>query len=331
MGFKSLIARRRPSKDHEPEEGDAVSLAAAQDEEAALEENGRDIDLAAARAGRDHVPRMDGPVPDPRQEWLGQFENGQDWVGESTLPEHERTQSAPKSKPKIWDLESTPQPEAAQTQPAPVSNPAPPVSQPPARMTRPLSRPMAPMTRPQADEEASSLAQCAAEALTQMPQSEPRPASDRVKTRLIGFHADAPEQDVLAMEPAQAANAVPMFPIGWLIVVEGPGRGASFTLTAGLSTVGRDSDQTVSLDFGDTAISRERHVAIAYDEEENRAYVGHGGKSNIVRHNDKPLLTTEEFQDGDTIKIGKTVLRFVAFCDDEFAWTSAEQTEAPHD
>ena len=109
------------------------------------------------------------------------------------------------------------------------------------------------------------------------------------------------------------------------MVVDGPGRGASFTLTAGLSTIGRDSTQTVTLDFGDTSISRERHASVAYDEEDNCAYVGHGGKSNIVKLNDKPLLSTEELNGGDTIRIGKTVLRFVAFCTPEFNWMAEEQ------
>ena len=131
------------------------------------------------------------------------------------------------------------------------------------------------------------------------------------------------EPDVFAADPTQTSSAEPHFPIGWLVVVEGPGRGASFTLTAGLSTIGRDLNQTVTLDFGDTSISRERHASVAYDEDENCAYVGHGGKSNIVKLNSKPLLTTEELKHGDVLKIGKTVLHFVGFCTQDFNWADA--------
>ncbi len=147
--------------------------------------------------------------------------------------------------------------------------------------------------------------------------------SERVKTRLLGFHADDLEPDVFDEEPKHTGADGPQYPIGWLVVVDGPGRGASFTLTAGLSTIGRDGDQTVTLDFGDTSVSRERHASVAYDEEDNCAYVGHGGKSNIVKLNGKPLLSTEELNDNDMIRVGKTSLRFVAFCSAEFNWTES--------
>jgi hypothetical protein len=152
--------------------------------------------------------------------------------------------------------------------------------------------------------------------------------SNRAKTRLLGFHGEAPVQDIFAMSAATGAVAEPTFPIGWIVVIDGPGRGASFTLTAGLSTVGRDANQTVSLDFGDGSISRENHIAIAYDEEDCRTYVGHGGKSNIVRLNDQPLLTTQDLKDGDTLRIGKTTLRFVAFCGETFNWAGPEGARA---
>lgn len=158
----------------------------------------------------------------------------------------------------------------------------------------------------------------------------PKPTSNRTKTRLLGFAMDGATEDIFTASPVEK-SANTQFPIGWLIVVEGPGRGASFTLTAGLSTVGRDADQTVSLDFGDATISRQNHIAIAYDEEENRTFVGHGGKANIVRLNDTPLLTTEDLNDGDRIKIGKTELKFVAFCTADFHWGSVDGAEEAHD
>lgn len=150
-----------------------------------------------------------------------------------------------------------------------------------------------------------------------------RPHPSRAKTQLLGFHGSAPVRDIFSTEAGTRAAQPENFPIGWLILLDGPGRGASFTLHAGLSTVGRDSDQTVCLDFGDAAISRSQHVAIAYDSEENRTFIGHGGKQNVVRFNGKPLLTTEELSDGDTFKIGKTTVLFKALCDASFSWEAA--------
>jgi hypothetical protein len=156
-------------------------------------------------------------------------------------------------------------------------------------------------------------------------------ATDRVKTRLIGFHAGGADNDVFAAERA-APSAKGQFPAGWLVVVDGPGRGASFTISAGVSTIGRGTDQTICLDFGDTSVSRENHASIAYDEEQNRFFVGHGGKSNIVRRNGNAVLSTEELADADLIRIGKTTLRFVALCGPDFSWGPAEdrqESDAP--
>ena len=94
-------------------------------------------------------------------------------------------------------------------------------------------------------------------------------------------------------------------------------------LHAGAAQIGRGEDQAISLDFGDTAISRANHAAVAYDSEMNAFYLGHGGKSNIVRLNNKPVLSTEEMRSGDEIRIGETTLRFVAFCGDGFTWAAA--------
>jgi hypothetical protein len=110
------------------------------------------------------------------------------------------------------------------------------------------------------------------------------------------------------------------FPAGWIVVVEGPGRGAYFAVTNSVSSIGRGLDQSICLNFGDASISRNNHAAIAYDAEQNRFFLGHGNKSNIVRRNGQPVLSTEELMDGDAIRIGKTTLRFVALCGPGFTW-----------
>jgi hypothetical protein len=99
-----------------------------------------------------------------------------------------------------------------------------------------------------------------------------------------------------------------------------PGRGAYFAVTNSVSSIGRGLDQSICLNFGDATISRNNHAAIAYDAEQNRFFLGHGNKSNIVRRNGMPVLSTEELMDGDSIRIGKTTLRFVALCGPGFTW-----------
>lgn len=154
-----------------------------------------------------------------------------------------------------------------------------------------------------------------------------RPA--RNKTRILGFQP----QDASVANPFDEAEqpvAVPqtvmsMNPTGWLVVISGPGTGASFPLFTGMTKIGRGLDQTIPLDFGDMAISRDNHAAIAYDPAEHLFYLGHGGKSNIVRLNGKPVLTTEQVKDGDEILIGETTLRLKTFCGPDFNWESTNE------
>ncbi len=153
----------------------------------------------------------------------------------------------------------------------------------------------------------------------------------RVKTRLLGFSpAQAPGSDPFSRGGETTAPGYTQFPVGWLAVVQGPGRGAAFTLFNGVTVIGRGEDQTVRLDFGDNSISRDNHAAIAYDPEQKAFYIGHGGKANLVRRNGRPVLSTEELAAGDEIRIGETTLRFVPLCGASFGWDQPQQDENAH-
>lgn len=211
---------------------------------------------------------------------------------------------------KMWDMD-TQQPEAEAPEGAAAAPAAdPPAEEPPAPVAAPAPAPAAAAPRLRA----------------QMPADGSPPAHSsrrggRVKTRLLGFHKeDAPADPVAAQAPAAAAQIDPQFPVGWMVVTEGPGRGASFTLTAGASKIGRGEDQAIRLDYGDTSISRDNHAAVAFDSEQRTFFIGHGGKANLVRLNDMPVLSTEPLADGDEIRIGETTLVFVAFCGPDFTW-----------
>jgi hypothetical protein len=108
---------------------------------------------------------------------------------------------------------------------------------------------------------------------------------------------------------------------GWVVVVKGPGRGGFCPVFVGMNSIGRDKSQRVSLDFGDDSISREQHAFITYDEEQRRFYLQHGGKSNLVRLGDQPVMMPTELQPNDVIRIGKTTLRFFPCCGPDFSWS----------
>jgi hypothetical protein len=180
--------------------------------------------------------------------------------------------------------------------------------------------------------QADSIPQPAAEprAAVEVPQPAVGRGSSRhgrVKTRLLGFNTEMDtETDPMSDNDKAGVAPYTSFPVGWLIVVDGPGRGSAFTLFQGVSTIGRGEDQTVRLDFGDNSISRAGHASIAYDPRQKGFFIGHGGKANIVRRNDRPVLSTEELAAGDTITIGETSLRFVPLCCQDFSWD--QETDA---
>ena len=144
------------------------------------------------------------------------------------------------------------------------------------------------------------------------------------KTRLLGFDTSDGRLEMFGAEANSDEAGVCFKPVGFLMVVEGPGEGYCFALQSGMSTIGRSADQTVALDFGDRAVSRSNHAAVVYDPETRKFLLGHGGKSNIVRLNGTPLVMTEAIETGALIQIGATKMRFVALCGQDFTWQTDE-------
>lgn len=110
--------------------------------------------------------------------------------------------------------------------------------------------------------------------------------------------------------------------VGWLVVVAGPGRGASLPVYEGMNSVGRDAGQRIPINFGDGQISREGAFFVTYEPKRRNFYVNHGGRTNLVYRNDDPVLGPELLNKGDKILVGATTLMFVPLCGADFTWDS---------
>ena len=153
----------------------------------------------------------------------------------------------------------------------------------------------------------------------------------RAKTRhtVFGARSAAATETSAAEGPKPAAEKDRMaFPVGWLVIVRGPGRGTGFALQHLVATIGRGQDQTIALNFGDGKISQRGHAAVAYDETLNACFLGLGAKANLVRLNGRPVLDTEALTHGDVISVGATDLRFVALCGPDFTWAPDDSAKA---
>lgn len=117
------------------------------------------------------------------------------------------------------------------------------------------------------------------------------------------------------------ADAMDDPPVGWLVVVQGPGQGRVATIGNGVNTIGRDHTERICLDFGDTLISRQRHALITYDPKSKIFYVQQGDGKNLIYIGDAPVLVPTELEEFSTIQMGETVLLFVPLCGERFDWT----------
>lgn len=116
----------------------------------------------------------------------------------------------------------------------------------------------------------------------------------------------------------------PEFVVGWLVVIDGPGRGASRPLGYGVNPLGRDHESGVLLDFGDHQISRCAHCRVVFDHKNRKFYIQHGGGQNLTYVGAEPVLSSCELTDRATISIGSTTLLFIQLVDEQFQWEAAE-------
>lgn len=105
---------------------------------------------------------------------------------------------------------------------------------------------------------------------------------------------------------------------GWLVVVEGPGRGADLRLGAGKNFLGTAPGGAPCRLSADAPLAA-RIAAVAYDPKDGSFTLVPGSASELCYHNGGNLLTPAPLAAGDTLTIGEATLRFVPFCG-SFRW-----------
>ena len=108
--------------------------------------------------------------------------------------------------------------------------------------------------------------------------------------------------------------------VGWVVVLRGPGKGASREIGYGNNPVGRSREAAINLDFADETISREKHCVLTYDPKSRQYFISPGESRNLVYLNDTPVLAPTVLSAGDKLGLGKTLLSFVPFCGADFDW-----------
>ena len=119
---------------------------------------------------------------------------------------------------------------------------------------------------------------------------------------------------------ADQSSAMDDPPVGWLVVVKGPGQGRFVALGNGSNSIGRDESERVRIDFGDETISRRGHSTITYDPRGKKFYLQHGAGKNLTYLEGAPVLSPTELPGFSHITIGNSELLFVPLSCEQFDW-----------
>jgi hypothetical protein len=137
-----------------------------------------------------------------------------------------------------------------------------------------------------------------------------RPSKTKSNSASNANDTDSDTSDEFATEPV----------VGWLVVLDGPGKGNFAKLGFGMNSIGRGEDSRVVLDYGDGEISRSNHAFLTYDSKNRKFFIQHGGGANLTYIGELPLLQPIELESGQIISIGNTKLSFISFCGPNFNW-----------
>lgn len=114
---------------------------------------------------------------------------------------------------------------------------------------------------------------------------------------------------------------------GFLVVVDGPGRGTFAPVYQGMNSLGRMPTQRIRLDYGDELIAPENHCQVIYDGLSRRFFVQQGAEGNATRVAGSAVLAPAQLQAGAELRVGETVLRFLPLCGEAFDWDAHASEE----
>lgn len=134
-----------------------------------------------------------------------------------------------------------------------------------------------------------------------------------------------------AFAPEEAAPAAADGPVtGWLVVVEGPGRGRDIRLGEGRSFLGVDAAGAPQALSADAPLSA-RQAVVVYDPAAAAFTVVPGTARELAYLDGSAVLAPLPLPAGAVLGLGAARLRFVPFCGADFTWAPAAGEEVPRD
>ncbi|MCC5855062.1 MAG: FHA domain-containing protein [Idiomarina sp.] len=185
-------------------------------------------------------------------------------------------------------------------------------------------------TKPPAAKESNAASGKQAEQKPEHKVESQQAAANNLKTRVVigqkqtGTNNNEATVETPSHNTVGGEKGVAEFPVvGWLVVMSGTGSGTDFRLIQGENRIGRGEGMEICLDFGplsDQTVSREAHAIVVYDNNANEFFIERGNSRNLPMLNGQTIRRDQNLNSGDTIQLGATELRFVAFCQGAFSW-----------
>ena len=148
---------------------------------------------------------------------------------------------------------------------------------------------------------------------TQILWKQPKSLQDETKseekTEYIVAEKNQPERTV---EPV----------VGWLVCIKGKRYGECFTINAGKNSIGRSTDNRISI-ADDVQVSRSQHAYIIFEPRSRKFYLQPGNSSGLTYLNQQLVLLPEPLKERDEIGLNESKFLFIPLCNDTFSWESS--------
>ena len=139
-----------------------------------------------------------------------------------------------------------------------------------------------------------------------------------------------PEQVTYNQPPMSPAPPVPPVvggekntapTVGWLVGLEGPCAGKSYSLREQRNFIGRSPAMDIVLSEDDQT-AEDRHAIITYVPKCRKFYAQPGFSRQLYEVNGEAVIDTKVLSADDRLTIGASVFRFVPLCGEAFGWNT---------
>ena len=114
--------------------------------------------------------------------------------------------------------------------------------------------------------------------------------------------------------------------VGWLVCVQGHDIGRDYHLMPRTNNIGRGGDMDVQIK-GDDTITSNCHAKIDYDALNNDFYLLPANNRNTIYCNKATVYAATKLKAYDSIRLGKSEVLFVPFCNEHFTWPQDDGEE----